>query len=666
MSNNYVCYVTLFYDINRSTWKNKFKRTFEQYLISFEPFIPLFNKKTCENNLLVIFIDKKWENELINKIDSYKNNDDTFNIKIIPIDDKFMNLFPIWQTINREREIMNSNEFKNTVGSRIIYPEHKYPEYTLINHCKIDAICYLIDSKELSYEYYCWVDFGFFNLKTNIPEKLLDVNLFNLETINYTLLNEITEKDKDIYYTLQYAPEKIGGYFFLGRKDKLKEYQILYHKILDYFQNVLNIADDDQHLSLQCYFKNPSLFTLHYTGVWHNVLVKYQQVKNYNYVYVTLLFPNKFGKCDYLDGAILTGLGLKYQNVKYKLICMVTPDVSFEVINILKKIYCEVIVVNYISPLDTGIKINKTLFSPDIFKNTTEYSDLCKVFTKLHIFNKNLLPYDKVLFIDSDLVPLKNYDTLFELNTPAGWLEKILEDTNRYERIWGIYSDIPHGSSIPNILTDIYKKPGRSINGGLLLIKPNNEIFLDMIKNLQQDSSLWIGESHKFKGSLDLHGNKVNYFTFPEQDYLTQYFSGKWTMIDGKYASWGTIQENDFKNTRGYWSMNSDSIKNNNNEEEVYGVHMANMLYHVNNVSKPAKTWIFQQSGDDVFNYIPNKITYWGLLKYPFLKNILMRETLFSVKNGFIKIENIKINDNNYNNLSKLQKNIINLLNISQ
>ena len=80
----------------------------------------------------------------------------------------------------------------------------------------------------------------------------------------------------DITYTLKVAPEKIGGFFFLGRKDKLKEYQQIYHQILDNFQNN-NIADDDQHLALRCYFHKPSLFTLHYLMEWHCILFKYQK-----------------------------------------------------------------------------------------------------------------------------------------------------------------------------------------------------------------------------------------------------------------------------------------------------------------------------------------------------------------------------------------------------
>ena len=53
-----ICYVTMFLDIGRAEWKNVFTRTFEQYLKDFEPFIPLFNKNICNDNLLFVFIDK--------------------------------------------------------------------------------------------------------------------------------------------------------------------------------------------------------------------------------------------------------------------------------------------------------------------------------------------------------------------------------------------------------------------------------------------------------------------------------------------------------------------------------------------------------------------------------------------------------------------------------
>ena len=268
-SSTNICYVTIYHDIGRESW-SLYPRTFEQYLKHFEPFIGLFNKDNCGDDLMVIFIDEKYEMFLRDKFDQ-----ETTNITIIPINDDFMNTLHIWKTLDREQEIMKNDSYKQLLGKRSIFPEHMYPKYTLINHCKIDLICSLFD--KFNFQYYSWVDFGYFGRECNIPNKLADINKLNLNTINYTLINHLYNKDRSVIYNLQFAPEKIGGFFFFGRKDKLLEYQKLYHETLNWFQNELNIADDDQHLALQCYFKNPELFTLHYNGDWHKALLYFQK-----------------------------------------------------------------------------------------------------------------------------------------------------------------------------------------------------------------------------------------------------------------------------------------------------------------------------------------------------------------------------------------------------
>jgi hypothetical protein len=270
-----ICYVTAYYDIGRSSWGN-FTRTFDDYLKSFEPYINLFKTDKSDGDILVVFIDKKCEQQLRTFIKDVSQGNPV-SINIIPIDNEFMNTLPMWKTLEREREIMVNQDFKNLLGPRQNFPEHIHPEYTLINHCKIDLICSLIDSDKFGFEFYAWVDFGFFNRKENIPERLLDINKLDINTVNYSLINDIDERDKDIVYTLQIAPEKIGGFFFFGRKDILKQYQKLYHDTLKSFQNHLSIADDDQHLALRCYFKKPELFTLHNLGKWHVVLKKFQK-----------------------------------------------------------------------------------------------------------------------------------------------------------------------------------------------------------------------------------------------------------------------------------------------------------------------------------------------------------------------------------------------------
>jgi GR25 family glycosyltransferase involved in LPS biosynthesis len=263
------CYITFYYDIKRENWPNQFKRCFNDYLKTFEPFITLFNKETCEEDEMIVFIDSKHFDTVQNLIKSKP----TSNISLYHLNDDIMNELPMWKTLEVERQIMNLDSFKNLVGERIIYPEHIYPEYTLINHVKIDMVCKVIEENLSKHDVFAWVDFGFFSNGFNVPTFLLDISNFNLDKINYSLINPIEKIDFQIEYTLKKAPEVIGGFFFLGRKDKLLEYQKLYYETLDYFQNTLKIADDDQHLVLQCYKKKTELFSFNNKNYgWHKVL----------------------------------------------------------------------------------------------------------------------------------------------------------------------------------------------------------------------------------------------------------------------------------------------------------------------------------------------------------------------------------------------------------
>ncbi len=168
---------------------------------------------------------------------------------------------------------MNSEYYKSLISHRDV-PECHIPEYTLINHSKID---FMIEASKLkNSEFFCWIDFGYFALKERIPLNLVDINKLDKNRINYTLINPIDNRDSDVLYTLRNAPERIGGFFFFGERNVLKEYQELYHFVLKEFQYDYNIADDDQHLVLRCYVKQPDLFALHYLGGWHRALCHFQ------------------------------------------------------------------------------------------------------------------------------------------------------------------------------------------------------------------------------------------------------------------------------------------------------------------------------------------------------------------------------------------------------
>ena len=257
------CYVSMYYDIKRSGWA-QFSRTFDDYLSYFLPYVDLFKKE--EEDHMIVYIDDRY----ITKLQEVTRN--STNICLIPINDAFLEYnIPCWKFLAREREVMSSKFFKAIVGDRIKFPECQYPEYTLINHSKIDFIIYTLNLNLTSAEYICWTDFGFFSRKENIPKRLLDVKRFNPDTINYTLVNPVEDIDKDVYYTLRYAPEKVGGFFFIGKPEVMYQYQQAYHKSLDDYRQK-NICDDDQAMALYTYFRNPQLITFNTTEYgWHRV-----------------------------------------------------------------------------------------------------------------------------------------------------------------------------------------------------------------------------------------------------------------------------------------------------------------------------------------------------------------------------------------------------------
>lgn len=265
-----LCYVTAFWDIGRDNWVD-FQRSFDKYFEVFTHMVKMF-KNDPENKEyeLFVFIDSKHYARVSAYVGDYPN------IFVLAIDEDFMkNNIPLWSRLEKETTIMASEQYRTFMASRLQFPEHNNPKYTLINHAKIDFINFaLLFSKS---EAFCWIDFGFFQSLNKVPSRLLDVNLFDKNKIHFTLIHPLDERDKDVGYTLLNAPEKIDGGFFLGTRENVKKYQKLFHKIHSWFQEK-NIADDDQHVALQCYFHVPSFFQLHYLGSWHKAFVQFQKM----------------------------------------------------------------------------------------------------------------------------------------------------------------------------------------------------------------------------------------------------------------------------------------------------------------------------------------------------------------------------------------------------
>lgn len=255
-----ITFVTAFLDLDRESWES-FSRSVNDYFNHFTPYVE-FIKKSPEDDMIV-FLDKKHIDKMLPILKGSER------ITIIPIDRNYMiSNIQTWSRLEREREIMASDTYKKSNGYRT-HPETINPEYTLINHAKIDFL--LQASKISTSPYLAWTDFGYFASKDRIPSSPLDLNKIEGDKITYTLINPISDIDSDIYYTLKFYPETIGGFFFIGKREKIFEYSLLYNEVLDFF-SLKEIADDDQHVALQCYIRRPMLFSLILTGKWHAAL----------------------------------------------------------------------------------------------------------------------------------------------------------------------------------------------------------------------------------------------------------------------------------------------------------------------------------------------------------------------------------------------------------
>lgn len=419
------------------------------------------------------------------------------------------------------------------------------------------------------------------------------------------------------------------------------------------------------------------------------------------YAYAFGMFPNpKNGKASYLDGCILGALGLKRQKTNADIICFITPDISKKDKQKLEVVFDKVIYVPYISPykMKGEGKLKTIMMDPDIFKNCQDYDKFhpySHVFFKLHIFNPELFPYKKVCFVDSDLVPMNYYDSLFMLNTPAGWVEYRKKWPYQKSFHWDRCDYLKHGETIPKIFTDIGTKGSSDVNAGLLVISPNKKEYDSMIKQLTSPVSKWMGPGKEHIGFYDMEldrdksitGRKFvdSSYCYPEQNYLTKRYSGKWTYIEYAFQSWSLDPCNSF------------------------GIHMAAFnpkpwfKQPANVKVKLAKNYTpyFDNKTKDIFvSEIPKAITQddeslmlenisisyelfndliiWGLVNYSKLTKFFLHNTKIygtkisfgddkfkklSSKHEFKLLKDITKDDSDYKKLSISQQYITNLIN---
>jgi hypothetical protein len=242
--------------------------------------------------------------------------------------------------------------------------------------------------------------------------------------------------------------------------------------------------------------------------------------------FVTLLMLND----NYLPGALLQACQLRRQATRADLLCLITPDVSPSARHALAQLF------------DFVVEVAK-IYVPHDRAQRRQY--LPYVFTKLHALRLGPdgdlgFAYDKVALLDADLLPLRHFDDLLSLPAPAGVLNEhkshLLSAANgRFfipssvtrQGTWRwhqIYADCPHGQPIPGYITDrVITDPGNmGINGALLVMQPSLVEYRTIRHDLQCPAT------RRLVSSL---------FDWPDMQYLTMFWSGRWHNVDARYSS---------------------------------------------------------------------------------------------------------------------------------
>ena len=264
--NEDITLITAFYDIGRENYV-LYNRSIYTFINSFLNYLNIDYK-------MIVFIDDRYIDIILKYYEKSKYKNKTF----IPINEEWLcKNIPSWSLLDKETEIMNSEYFKTLLKERIeiFIPETIYPKYTLINHSKIDFVCYAINNLNVN-DYCVWTDFGYHHSillnNTNLfPKTIISLNNINTNKLIFFQYNQFNEDDKNIINLTKSGKMIIQGAYFSGNKENLLKLQTLYKECLKELHDN-NITDDDQHIYFRCYLKKPELFTLYGGNSIHNGL----------------------------------------------------------------------------------------------------------------------------------------------------------------------------------------------------------------------------------------------------------------------------------------------------------------------------------------------------------------------------------------------------------
>lgn len=266
------------------------------------------------------------------------------------------------------------------------------------------------------------------------------------------------------------------------------------------------------------------------------------------YAFVTLMF----GGDSYLPGVLTLAYSIQKTDSKYDVICMITDDVSSDAINEMKKQNIIVVNVPYLEykskPMSTA-------------KQQAAYKWMSKSYTKWNCLT--LTKYNKILFLDADMLVKKNIDHIFNLyKAPAA---RFTNEIYKTKYNWKL-------SVQPSEIKYILKNRLPVGNASIMLLSPNINHFNNLKKMIKSM------EPFGFNSLSGMDEQSIAFF-------MSVYDTGPklpWDNIDAKYeSSWrsgessneayilnftGTVKpwernlSNEFTDTKYWYVINEERI----------------------------------------------------------------------------------------------------------
>lgn len=246
---NSIIFCTAFKDIGRKNWSNV-PRTNDEYL---QCFLQLARNIMYK---LVVYLDQPMYDRL--KKFYLRPN---IELRLLSDVKTFYDEY-----LENETRMMSSEEYKHKIPlDRKDVVEHVYPEYTLINHSKINCIKHT-QGLYKDYEYYGWIDFGCIRNKTEDVPKFIDFSKLQTK-ITYLMLKEPPKEYIPAEKLLTLHDVFIPGGQFIVHTSLVDWFEDKYRELLENWKRDI-ICDDDQAALYQIWFQNKDMFVMFKNHEW--------------------------------------------------------------------------------------------------------------------------------------------------------------------------------------------------------------------------------------------------------------------------------------------------------------------------------------------------------------------------------------------------------------